>query len=235
MKIGNNIMNMKKTYIYLSIILCVLFGYSCNDLNDFEQGTFQGKVIDAVSGEGLGDVGITLDPVVAANGSITTRPDGSFKLSRITAGTYKINVRVTGQSLIDNARDEITITDGVTISKEYKLTPRVSLYDFKVEYEKSDPTKFTVKFKAKGNEGNDLNFYAIMWDKYSDFKFGDLPNDQKKAFKKNVKAGEEVEITQELTGLNLEMNTTYYIRAGVTQIKNGGDYNHSNIIPIKFE
>ena len=47
-------MIMKKIYLY--ILVCVLVGYSCDDMNDFEQGILKGYVLDAVTGEGLADV-----------------------------------------------------------------------------------------------------------------------------------------------------------------------------------
>lgn len=222
---------MKKIYILLTA--CMLLGTSCNDMNDFDQGTLKGKVLDATTEQGLADVDIILEPVLAANGNVTSKPDGSFMLSRIVAGTYKINVRKNGASILNNVEDEITIQDGSVIEKEYKLIPRVSVYDFSVDYDKSNPTKFTVNFKAKGNEGNKLNYFAVMWDKYPNYVFSQLPNNQKKAIKKQ--SAEEVLISQEITGLNLEKNTTYYIRVGVTHITQGGDYNHSDVIAIKFE
>ena len=39
--------------------------------------------------KGLADVDVVLEPVVAANGSVTSKPDGHFNLSRLVAGTYK--------------------------------------------------------------------------------------------------------------------------------------------------
>ena len=82
---------MKKIYLY--ILVCVLVGYSCDDMNDFEQGILKGYVLDAVTGEGLADVDVVLEPVVAANGSVTSKSDGHFNLSRLVAGTYSVNVR----------------------------------------------------------------------------------------------------------------------------------------------
>ena len=116
-------MIMKKIYLY--ILVCVLVGYSCDDMNDFEQGILKGYVLDAVTGEGLADVDVVLEPVVAANGSVTSKSDGHFNLSRLVAGTYSVNVRKNGASIIDNAQDEITITDGCVLKKQYKLTPRI--------------------------------------------------------------------------------------------------------------
>ena len=161
----------------------MFIGYSCDDMNEFEQGTLSGYVLDAVTGEGLADVDVVLEPVVAANGSVTSKPDGHFNLSRLVAGTYRVNVRKNGASIIDNAQDEITITDGCTLDREYKLTPRVSVFDFSVDYDKSDPTKFVVHFKARGNEGNKFNYYSVMWNEYPNFIFADLPNTQRKAVK----------------------------------------------------
>lgn len=224
-------MIMKKIYLY--ILACVLIGYSCDDMNDFEQGTLRGYVLDAVTGEGLGDVDVVLEPIVAANGSVTSKSDGYFNLSRLVPGTYSVNVRKSGASIIDNAQDEITITDGCVLDKEYKLTPKVSLFDFSVDYDKNDPTRFIVHFKARGNQGNKLSYYSVMWNEYPDFKFGDLPNNQKKAIKN--KASEEADITYEISNLDLKRGSTYYIRVGVTHIVNGGDYNHSKVIPITFE
>lgn len=94
-------MIMKKIYLY--ILVCVLVGYSCDDMNDFEQGILKGYVLDAVTGEGLADVDVVLEPVVAANGSVTSKSDGHFNLSRLVAGTYSVNVRKNGASIIDNA------------------------------------------------------------------------------------------------------------------------------------
>ena len=224
-------MIMKRFYLY--ILVCIFVGYSCDDMNEFDQGTLKGYVLDAVTGEGLADVDVVLEPVVAANGSVTSKSDGHFNLSRLVAGTYSVNVRKNGASIIDNAQDEIIITNGCVLDKEYKLTPRVSVFDFSVDYDKSDPTKFVVHFKARGNQGNKLNYYSVMWDAYPDFKFGDLPNTQKKAVK--YAASEEAEVTYEMNGLNLKRGTTYYIRVGVTHIANGGDYNHSKMIPVIFE
>ena len=51
-------MIMKKIYLY--ILVCVLVGYSCDDMNDFEQGILKGYVLDAVTGEGLADVDVVL-------------------------------------------------------------------------------------------------------------------------------------------------------------------------------
>lgn len=48
-------MIMKRFYLY--ILVCVFVGYSCNDMNDFEQGTLKGYVLDAVTGEGLAGCG----------------------------------------------------------------------------------------------------------------------------------------------------------------------------------
>lgn len=222
---------MKKIYLY--ILVCVFLGYSCDDMNEFEQGTLKGYVLDAVTGEGLADVDVVLEPVVAANGSVTSKPDGYFNLSRLVAGTYSVNVRKNGASILDNAQDEITITNGCTLDKEYKLTPRVSVFDFRVDYDKNDPTKFVVHFKARGNQGNKFNYYSVMWNKYPNYIFADLPNTQKKAIKYG--ASVDAEITYEVNNLNLESGTTYYIRVGVTHIVNGGDYNHSKVIPITFK
>ena len=222
---------MKKIYLY--ILVCVLVGYSCDDMNDFEQGILKGYVLDAVTGEGLADVDVVLEPVVAANGSVTSKSDGHFNLSRLVAGTYSVNVRKNGASIIDNAQDEITITDGCVLNKEYKLTPRISVFDFNVDYDKNDPTKFVVHFKARGNQGNKFNYYSVMWNEYPNFIFVDLPNTQRKAVKHAT--SEEAEVTYEVSGLDLKRGTTYYIRVGVTHIANGGDYNHSRMIPIKFE
>jgi len=189
--------------------------------------------LDAVTGEGLADVDVVLEPVVAANGSVTSKSDGHFNLSRLVAGTYSVNVRKNGASIIDNAQDEITITDGCVLNKEYKLTPRISVFDFNVDYDKNDPTKFVVHFKARGNQGNKFNYYSVMWNEYPNFIFADLPNTQRKAVKHAT--SEEAEVTYEVSGLDLKRGTTYYIRVGVTHIANGGDYNHSRMIPIKFE
>ena len=219
-------MIMKKIYLY--ILVCVLVGYSCDDMNDFEQGILKGYVLDAVTGEGLADVDVVLEPVVAANGSVTSKSDGHFNLSRLVAGTYSVNVRKNGASIIDNAQDEITITDGCVLNKEYKLTPRISVFDFNVDYDKNDPTKFVVHFKARGNQGNKFNYYSVMWNEYPNFIFADLPNTQRKAVKHAT--SEEAEVTYEVSGLDLKRGTTYYIH-----IANGGDYNHSRMIPIKFE
>ena len=224
-------MIMKKIYLY--ILVCVLVGYSCDDMNDFEQGILKGYVLDAVTGEGLADVDVVLEPVVAANGSVTSKSDGHFNLSRLVAGTYSVNVRKNGASIIDNAQDEITITDGCVLNKEYKLTPRVSVFDFNVDYDKNDPTRFVVHFKARGNQGNKFNYYSVMWNEYPNFIFADLPDTQRKAVKHAT--SEEAEVTYEVSGLDLKRGTTYYIRVGVTHIANGGDYNHSRMIPIKFE
>lgn len=222
---------MKKIYLY--ILTCILISYSCDDMNDFDQGTLRGYVLDAVTGEGLADVDVVLEPVVAANGSVTSKSDGYFNLSRLVTGIYRVNVRKNGASIIDNIQDEITITDGCVLDKEYKLTPKVSLFDFSVDYDKNDPTGFVVHFKARGNQGNKLSYYSVMWNEYPDFKFGDLPNNQKKAIKN--KASEEADITYEINNLDLKRGSTYYIRVGVTHLVNGGDYNHSKIIPIRFE
>ena len=64
MEIKNMIM--KKICLY--ILVCMFIGYSCDDMNEFEQGTLSGYVLDAVTGEGLADVDVVLEPVVAANG-----------------------------------------------------------------------------------------------------------------------------------------------------------------------
>lgn len=222
---------MKKIYLY--ILVCVLVGYSCDDMNDFEQGTLKGYVLDAVTGEGLADVDLVLEPVVAANGSVTSKSDGYFNLSRLVAGTYSVNVRKNGASILDNAQDEIIITDGCVVDKQYKLTPRVSVFDFSVDYDKNDPTRFVIHFKARGNQGNKFNYYSVMWNEYTNFIFADLPNTQRKAVKHTT--SEEAEVSYEVSGLDLKRGTTYYIRVGVTHIANGGDYNHSKVIPIKFE
>ena len=89
---------MKRFYLY--ILVCVFVGYSCDDMNDFEQGTLKGYVLDAVTGEGLADVDVVLEPVVAANGSVTSKSDGHFNLSRLVTGTYSVNVRKSGASII---------------------------------------------------------------------------------------------------------------------------------------
>lgn len=188
--------------IYLYILVCVLVGYSCDDMNDFEQGILKGYVLDAVTGEGLADVDVVLEPVVAANGSVTSKSDGHFNLSRLVAGTYSVNVRKNGASIIDNAQDEITITDGCVLNKEYKLTPRISVFDFNVDYDKNDPTKFVVHFKARGNQGNKFNYYSVMWNEYPNFIFADLPNTQRKAVKHAT--SEEAEVTYEVSGLDLK-------------------------------
>jgi hypothetical protein len=193
-------MIMKKIYLY--ILVCVLVGYSCDDMNDFEQGILKGYVLDAVTGEGLADVDVVLEPVVAANGSVTSKSDGHFNLSRLVAGTYSVNVRKNGASIIDNAQDEITITDGCVLNKEYKLTPRISVFDFNVDYDKNDPTKFVVHFKARGNQGNKFNYYSVMWNEYPNFIFADLPNTQRKAVKHAT--SEEAEVTYEVSGLDLK-------------------------------
>lgn len=222
---------MKKICLY--ILVCVFIGYSCDDMNDFEQGTLKGYVLDAVTGEGLADVDVILEPVVAANGSVTSKYDGSFNLSRLVTGTYRVNVRKGGSSILDNVQDEITITDGCVLNKEYKLTPRVSVFDFSVDYDTNDPTKFTVHFKARGNQDNKLNYYSVMWDKYPNYTFAELPNNQKKAIKST--ALEEADIIYEVNGLDLKKGSTYYIRVGVTHMAKGGEYNLSKNIPITFE
>ena len=73
-------MIMKKIYLY--ILVCVLVGYSCDDMNDFEQGILKGYVLDAVTGEGLADVDVVLEPVVAANGRSEERRVGKECRSR---------------------------------------------------------------------------------------------------------------------------------------------------------
>lgn len=207
-------MIMKKIYLY--ILVCVLVGYSCDDMNDFEQGILKGYVLDAVTGEGLADVDVVLEPVVAANGSVTSKSDGHFNLSRLVAGTYSVNVRKNGASIIDNAQDEITITDGCVLNKEYKLTPRISVFDFNVDYDKNDPTKFVVHFKARGNQGNKFNYYSVMWNEYPNFIFADLPNTQRKAVKHAT--SEEAEVTYEVSGLD-EIPTDEKHRAIATSYK----------------
>lgn len=221
------------------IITCLLIGivafvnFSCDDLNDFEQGTFNGRVLDAATGEGLADIDVTLDPVLTANGNVTTKPDGQFNLSRIVAGTYKIRVKKNGASILDAIEDEVTIGGGQTVTKEYKLTPRVSVSNFMVDYDKTDLTKFTVRFKATGNQGNKFTYYAVMWDQYPDYIFSKLPASQKKAIKNA--AVESAEVSYEVKGISLNKGTTYYVRVGVTHIAGGGDYNHSNVVAITFE
>lgn len=221
------------------IITCLLIGivafvnFSCDDLNDFEQGTFNGRVLDAVTGEGLADIDVTLDPVLTVNGNVTTKPDGQFNLSRIVAGTYKIRVKKNGASILDAIEDEVTIGGGQTVTKEYKLTPRVSVSNFMVDYDKTDLTKFTVRFKATGNQGNKFTYYAVMWDQYPDYIFSKLPASQKKAIKNATV--ESAEVSYEVKGISLNKGTTYYVRVGVTHIAGGGDYNHSNVVAITFE
>jgi hypothetical protein len=223
--------NMKKIILYTILSLSI---YSCNsDFNDYPQGTLKGIVLDATTEEGLADVDIRLNPVVAANGNVTTNDEGFFNLSRLTTGTYTINVIKDGVSLLNSVQDTITIVDGCVIEKTYKLTPRVSISDFSVDYDKKDPTKFTIHFKAQGNQGNQLTYYSIMWDKYPTYKFGDLAATQKIAIK--YTASNSAEITKELTGLNLDKGSSYYIRVGVTHLKSGGDYNHSKVYKITFD
>lgn len=45
-------MIMKKIYLY--ILVCVLVGYSCDDMNDFEQGILKGYVIGCCNRRGIG-------------------------------------------------------------------------------------------------------------------------------------------------------------------------------------
>ena len=87
--------------------------------------------------------------------------------------------------------------------------------------------------EVKGFSIRNLKYMRKFAEEYPDFKFGDLPNNQKKAVKHVT--SEEAEVTYEMNGLNLKRGTTYYIRVGVTHIANGGDYNHSKIISIIFE
>ena len=224
---------MKKEFVYIALFVASLLSFSCSDLNDFDKGNFNGRVFDATTGEGLADVDVTLDPVLTANGNAVTKPDGYFNLSRLVAGDYTVRIKKNGASLIDVAEDQITLGGGNTITKEYKLTPRVSVSDFSVDYDKADPTKFTVNFKATGNEGNKFAYYAVMWDLYPNYIFSKLPAAQKKTIKFN--ATKSADVSYEVTGVTLKNGATYYIRVGVTHLVGGGDYNHSNIVMIKFE
>ena len=66
-------MIMKKIYLY--ILVCVLVGYSCDDMNDFEQGILKGYVLDAVTGEGLADVDVVLSICVNSSTQATSTVD----------------------------------------------------------------------------------------------------------------------------------------------------------------
>ncbi|MGL5787708.1 MAG: carboxypeptidase-like regulatory domain-containing protein [Bacteroidales bacterium] len=216
----------------LLLFISVLMNFSCGDINNTNQGTFKGRVIDSFTKEGLADIELILDPQLASNGNTKSDSHGSFKLARIEEGVYKVNVTKAGASILDSKQDVITITDNVVVDKVYELAPRVSIYDLSVDYDATDKTKFTVRFKVKGNSGNKLNYFSVMWNNYPQFVFGDLPSNQKKAIKHS--SVEHAEITYEMKGLSLKSNTDYYIRVGVTHLPNGGDYNHSKVILIRF-
>lgn len=224
---------MNKIVSSMIVVVAVLINFSCDDLNDFEQGTFNGRVLDAVTGEGLADIDVTLEPVLTANGNAITKPDGQFNLSRIVAGFYKVRVKKNGASILGVIEEGVVIANGQILTEEYQLTPRVSVSQFTVDYDRSDPTTFTVRFKATGNEGNKFTYYSVMWDKYPDYIFSKLPASQKKAVK--YTATESADVSYEVKGISLEKGTTYYIRVGVTHIAGGGDYNHSNVVAITFK
>ncbi|MDY0104076.1 MAG: carboxypeptidase-like regulatory domain-containing protein [Lentimicrobium sp.] len=227
---------MKKTieikYIIILTIVSI-FTQSCDDFNTFPSGSISGTITDSVADVGLGDVLITLEPVLAANGSVRSFHDGSFRLDRIVEGNYVLRVKKDGNSIIDNIVDTIVVKNGSAFVFNYKLTPRVSITDFEVMYQPSDSiTNFTVKFKGVGNKGNVFNFYSVMWDQYPNKTFAEVAASNKVASRNTALT---TEILYEVKDKVLEKGRTYYIRVGASHLTSGGDYNLSKCIPIKFE
>lgn len=221
-----------KKLAFIVIILSAFIGVACDDLNQFPSGSISGNVTDATTGLGLGDISITFEPILAANGSVKSFHNGTFRIDRIVAGEYIVRVKKDGASIIDSFQDTIKVEDGSDNKFDYKLTPRISIKDFEVVYEPTDTiTNFSVKFKGIGNQGNVFNYYTVMWDNYPNKTFAEVAATNKVSVKNTTLVSD---ILYEVKNVKLTKGSTYYIRVGASHLAAGGDYNLSQCIPIKF-
>lgn len=221
-----------KKLAYIVIILSAFWGVACDDLNQFPSGSISGTVTDATTGLGLGDISITFEPIIAANGSVKSFHDGTFRIDRIVAGEYIVRVKKDGTTILDSFQDTVKVEDGSDNKFDYKLTPRISIKDFEVVYVPTDTiTNFSVKFKGIGNQSNVFNYYTVMWDNYPNKTFAEVATTNKVSVKNTTLVSD---ILYEVKNVKLTKGSTYYIRVGASHLAAGGDYNLSQCIPIKF-
>ena len=85
-----------------------------------QTGYITGSVTDAASGAGIGDANvILLGSTGAVAGSAITSPEGSYRISNVTAGTYTIMVQRIGFS--GGGRQTITVVDGSPTMVSFQL------------------------------------------------------------------------------------------------------------------
>ena len=106
-----------KYKIYLALFVFLLLGACAKDIEVFT-GNIQGKVTDAVSGEVLQGVSVSITP---SGNSKTTGSDGAFEFLDLEPKQYELQAKKEGYE--PNSKT-ITVITGSTISGDIQLTPQ---------------------------------------------------------------------------------------------------------------
>ena len=106
-----------KYKIYLALFVFLLLGACATDIEVFT-GNIQGKVTDAVSGEVLQGVSVSITP---SGNSKTTGSDGAFEFLDLEPKQYELQAKKEGY---ESNSKTITVITGSTISGDIQLTPQ---------------------------------------------------------------------------------------------------------------
>lgn len=106
---------MKKVFLFA--VLVMLFA-GCTEDEYTLFGTLTGTVTDAITGEPIGNVTLTLSPT---GKSTTTGSDGNYEFTDLQANQYKIQAR---HSEYKTDTKTATVLAGETVRGDMQLTPK---------------------------------------------------------------------------------------------------------------
>lgn len=86
------------------------------------QGVIMGKVMDSKTGQGIARASVS----VGADRGVATDENGAYRLTGVSTGVHVLTVRLVGYA---RQTRQITVSEGITVTADFKLEPSISALD----------------------------------------------------------------------------------------------------------
>lgn len=222
---------MKTKYFYY--LLVVIFVWGC-EIDNYAKPhlTLSGEIVNAKTGSlvpSSGENAGTFLKVFEGNATqpllFNTKPDGTFKNTRLFAANY----RIVAVGPFKNTGDTIRVNINSDTKLKIEVIPYATLNTSSISIA-SNTAKVKVSYK-KVNKNKKLMELGIIWSTYPHPNISVIPGGD--IILNDVSSSGLVEGNREYTIENLESNIKYYIRAFALVENSGSYYNYSKQIIIK--
>ena len=232
----------RKVYVLLTLCISVCTLFSSCEVDNYPEpdGTLTGTLIDATTNQGLitqqpGGCSVRYTEVSwgenAQQESFTVKPDGTFRNTKIFAGTYEVST--TGPFAPVEAK-RVEITSGGTTDVSFTVTPLVSFSNVSIVKD-GNTIKATFRMTKNVDSAAPRNYRVFATSLTS--RVGTATG----TFESGASSGEiamtdadfGVDKTVTVTG-SFIAGRTYYVRIGAFCTSSTSGYNLSQIVELKF-